>query len=261
MYLTKQKAQSVPRRVRSEQKEMSLINTAKHEVGAALSFNEVCIQFSRTHQKEGTQQEILNQRFLELERRIMEIYSEEDRKAESSAHAIKLWKKLRHKPVIEDDLAQLEDAINAIPRKMKKERGTVQEMSSGPSNATADPNPKDVAASEILGKPDETHTYTITPCKPGSMLIKFLVKKRIIERNERVFIGHQGGHSRKAKRFVVVIRGKPYLIFTAQHPGGNNQEYEVIESLLPDLEYGIRLEGRRITFGDNGIELNDGRQI
>lgn len=261
MYLTKQKAQSVPRRVRSEQKEMSLINTAKHEVGAALSYNEVCIQFSRTHQKEGTQQEILNQRFLELERRIMEIYFEEDRKAESLAHAIKLWKKLRHKPVTEDDLAQLQDAINAISRNNKKERRTVQEMSSGPSNATAYPNPKDEAARQLLGEPDETHRYAITPCKPGSMLIESLVKKGIIEKSEKVSIGHQRGHSDEPKRFVVVIRGKSYLIFTAQHPGDNNQEYKVIESLLSDLGYGIKLEGKIIKFRNKELVLNDGRRI
>lgn len=258
MYLSKQNVQAVRRKARSEQGEMSLMNLGGKEAGPALSYSEVCIQYSLPPQKEETEQEMLNQRFLVLEREIMEIFSEEERKSKIPHPAIRLWRELKHKRKTEGDLNKLEEAI---PRIKKRGRGTVKEISPEPSSAAEVPDPKDEAVKKLLGTPDTEHSYATTCCQAGSMLIDWLVSKGIIKKGESISIGHQTGHCKGDKRFVVVIRGQYYHIFGAQHPGENNKEYEVHDCRLSSLEYPINLEGKRIKIGKKGFELSDGRQI
>lgn len=264
MYLAKQKVQAVQREVCSEQKERSMINAAKHKVGTPLSYNEVCIQFSRTPPKEGTQQETLNRYFLELECRIMEIYSKEDIKAENPDPAISLWRTLRDKlddksgrmNITKADLAKLE---SAIPRNKKKKSGPVQKMPPEHSNATAGSDHRDEVARRLLGKPDEDHSYGTMPCRKGSKLLEYLVENKIVGRDDSVFIGHQRGRSKGAKRFVVVIREQNYLIFMARHCGNDNKKYRVTECMLSDLGY--KIDSREIHIVNNSLVFNDGTQI
>lgn len=209
------------------------------------------------------QRSLLSQRFGELNTIFPQIIPQEVLMSKNPPDEIRLWRRLRYKPAdaTEDDLERLEGFIE---REIKKGKKRVQKQPSEPMPAAAVEDPRDAEARTLLGEPDVGHSYETTPCKEGSMLKAFLVNRGIVEKNEKVLIGHQSGRSKEPKRFVVIIRGWQYLIFCAQHPGEDFKEYEISECVITQaMGYEMDLEGRLIYFGKKGFELNDGsgRQI
>lgn len=212
--------------------------------------------------EEPPQKAMLEARFDGLEAQIQKIYSQEEMKSKNPPLAIRLWRKLRHKRnnLSEAELAELEAALPG--KKAFRKEVTEMPLEPQPIEEEEEEDPRDAIAERWLGPLDQ-HTYRgQTSCQRGSMLAAYLIGKGIIASESEVSIGHQQGSSAEDKRFVAIIRGKKYLIFTAQHPGEDYKEYRVSGCwITQSMGYGIDLTGKKIRIGNRGFELNNGKTL
>ncbi len=164
------------------------------------------------------------------------------------------------KKLTQEMLQDLEDDIKFIPKKKRKHSSQSQTPSAASELSQEEREEQerrellDQKTKNLLGEPDQEHRYQYTASPQGSYLRSVLADEMgIIERQENIRIGHQSHHSQEAKRFVVEIRGKDYLLFLANHVRNDNTHYQIETVVVKEMK---RLEGKVISFKNNYFKIN-----
>ena len=143
-----------------------------------------------------------------------------------------LFKKFHKNKYIDYDLAKIEEELHN------------QQIAEGIISESEEPIEGLVVFDNI------SPNYSPTPCEPGGLVQNALSKKGYIDdKYSNTLLLYHNLHRSTVKNFVIGIDDFYYLLFTAHHPGGNNDEYEVDEVYLE----GIVTSGDKIIFGEEGL--------